>query len=396
MPVELKKIPEKIQLPEQPSVFRWLIAVVLIAVPGGILTLYLWPENMSTQSTWFWFCIFTIPLSAGLVCYAFRLRAYENKRDRVNYWNHLHQERHDIQVKRRQRPAGVLGKAYITPIACNKLASALINYGSQLQSTYFAHLQQALTTVRFEPSISHFSKESYSTRLTGYITQLLHMLEPDLSVLSADKLSVRLRHDGSVDNAQILQIWQAIFPASYPVDAIIVGQEGDGVMWLDALLGQNESVLTISVEINLFIDPRDYQTESVSALLLASPAWLAQHDVKPEAVIHCPVITTDDACTLEDMLRWGKLSVDEIHTFWRWHVDKEAMARLIQQSERLGYSPGQDEDYMPDDLFGNPGAALGNIALLCACEYARTSGKPQWVMMTDKTTHQVIVRQEEC
>ena len=51
MPVELKKIPEKIQLPEQPSVFRWLIAVVLIAVPGGILTLYLWPENMSTQST---------------------------------------------------------------------------------------------------------------------------------------------------------------------------------------------------------------------------------------------------------------------------------------------------------------------------------------------------------
>ncbi|HHE5238028.1 TPA: hypothetical protein ACPFIV_002473, partial [Klebsiella michiganensis] len=373
-----------------------LIAIVLISVLGGILALYLWPEKMSTHSAWFWFCIFAIPLSAGLACYAFRLRAYENERDRVNYWNHLHQEQYDIQVKRGRHPAGVLGKAYITPIARNKLASALINHGSQLQSTYFAHLQQALTTARLEPSTSHFSKESYSTRLIGYITQLLRMLEPDLSVLPSDKLSVRLRHDGSLDNAQISQIWQAIFPASYPVDSLVVEQEGDGMMWLDALLDQNEAALTLSVEINLFIDPLDYQSESVSALLLASPTWLAQHDVKPEAVIHRPVIATEDACTLEDMLRWGKLSVDETHTLWRWLVDKEAMTRLIQQSERLGYFPGQDEGYMPDDLFGNPGAALGNIALLCACEYAITSGKPQWVMMTDKTTHQVIVRQEEC
>ncbi|HHA2025144.1 TPA: hypothetical protein ACOEAK_001649 [Enterobacter ludwigii] len=396
MPIELKKIPEKIPLPEPPSAFRWFITIVLISVLGGILALYLWPEKMSTHSAWFWFCIFVIPLSTGLACYAFRLRAYENERDRVNYWNHLHQEQHDIQVKRGRRPAGLLGKAYITPIACNKLASALINHGSQLQSTYFAHFQQAFTTARLEPSTSHFLKEGYSTRLTGYITQLLRMLEPDLSVLPADRLSVRLRHDGSLDNMQITQIWQAIFPATYHMDSIVVEQEGDGIMWLDALLDQHEKVLMLSVEINLFVDPVDYQSESVSALLLASPAWLVQHDVKPEVVIHRPVIATEDVSTLEDMLRWGKLSAEEAHTLWRWRVDKGAMTRLIQQSERLGYSPGQNEGYMPDDLFGNPGASLGNIALLCACEYAMTYGKPQWVIMTDKTTHQAIVRQEEC
>ena len=222
MPIELKKIPEKIPLPEPPSAFRWFITIVLISVLGGILALYLWPEKMSTHSAWFWFCIFVIPLSTGLACYAFRLRAYENERDRVNYWNHLHQEQHDIQVKRGRRPAGLLGKAYITPIACNKLASALINHGSQLQSTYFAHFQQAFTTARLEPSTSHFLKEGYSTRLTGYITQLLRMLEPDLSVLPADRLSVRLRHDGSLDNMQITQIWQAIFPATYHMDSIVV------------------------------------------------------------------------------------------------------------------------------------------------------------------------------
>ncbi|MDF7680465.1 hypothetical protein PT300_07615 [Enterobacteriaceae bacterium ESL0689] len=393
MPVELKKIPEKILLPEPPSAFRWLIAIMLIAVSGGILALYLWPEKMSTHSAWFWFCLVAIPLSAGLACFAFRLRTYENERDRVSYWNHLHQEQHDIQVTRGQRPAGVLGKAYITPIACHKLASALINHGSQLQSTCFAPFQHALTTARLEPSTSQFSKENYSTRLTRYITRLLRMLEPDLSMLPVDRLSVRLRHDGSLDNAQITRIWQAIFPASYPVDSFVAEQEDDGMMWLDAWLDRNEAALMLSVEINLFMEPRDYQSESISALLLASSSWLAQHEVKPEAVIHRPVIATEDACTLEDMLRWGKLSADEAHTLWRWQVDKQAMTRLIQQSERLGFSPGQDEGYITDDLFGHPGAALGNIALLCACEHAITSGKPQWVMMTDKTTHQAIVRQ---
>lgn len=167
MPIELKKIPEKIPLPEPPSAFRWFITIVLYRTGGNTGALFM--AEKVYASAWFWFCIFVIPLSTGLACYAFRLRAYENERDRVNYWNHLHQEQHDIQVKRGRRPAGLLGKAYITPIACNKLASALINHGSQLQSTYFAHFQQAFTTARLEPSTSHFLKEGYSTRLTGYI-----------------------------------------------------------------------------------------------------------------------------------------------------------------------------------------------------------------------------------
>lgn len=393
MPVELHKIPERIPLSEPPSVFRWFIAIVLIAVLGGILVLYLWPEGMSTHSSWFWFCILVIPLSVGLSCYTIQLRAYENERERVNYWNHLHQEQLNILVEKGQRSAVVLGKAYITPIACNKLASALLNHGSQLQSMYFAHLQRTLTTAWLDPSVIRVSKESYIIRLTGYITQLLRMLEADLSALSDDRLSVRLRHDGSLDNAQIIQIWRNIFPSTYTIDEFVAEAEGDGMMWLDPWLDRRRAMLMLSVEINLFMEPREYQSESISALLLASPEWLAQHDVKPEAIIHRPVVATGDVCTLKDMLCWGKLFADETHTLWREQVDKDALTRLIQQSESLGYFPGLDEGYILDDLFGKPGAATGNIALICACEYAVTSGKPQWVMMTDRTTHQAVVRQ---
>lgn len=395
MPVELKKIPEKMPIPEPPSVFRWIVIVALITVLGAILALFLWPKEMLTDSAWFWFCILVIPFSVGLISYAFRLRVYENERDRLNYWNQLHQEQHDIKVKKGQRPAGLLGKAFVTPVASNKLASALINYGSQLQSFYFAGLQQTLTTARLEPFHLNFSKETYRKRLTCYLTRVLHMLEPDLSALPTDKLSVRVRHDGVLDNAQIRCIWQDIFPSSYVIDEFVTETEGDGMMWLDTWLDQNAAALMLSVEINLFVVPRNYQSESVSALLLGSPAWLAQNDIKPEVVIHRPVIATEDSQTLEDMLCWGRLIADEVHTLWQWQVNKEALTRLIQQSEKLGYLPGRNESYMAGDLFGHPGVAAGNIALICASEHAVASDKPQWVMMTDQTTHQAIVRQSE-
>lgn len=396
MPVELRKLPEKLTLPEPPAKLRWLLIILLITVLGVMLALYLWPQGMSTHSAWFWFCTLVVPLLVGATCYALRLRAYENERDRINYWNRLHQEQHDIQVEKGQRAAGVVGKAFITPIARNKLASALLNYGSQLQSTYFSHLQQTLTTARLEPDIFHFSKESYRTRLSEYLGQLLRMLEPDLRALPESAITVRIRHDGALDNALVVQLWQSLCPGSYNINEVVAQTDTDGMMWLDAWLDRREAALVLSVEINLFIEPRNFQAESVSALLLASPQWLAHHDVQPEAVIHRPVISTQDASTLEDMLRWGQLSADEPHTLWQAQVDNEALTRVLQQAESIGYSVGQNEGYNLDDVFGKPAAATGNITLLCACEHAMTSGKPQWVIMTDKTTHQAIVRQAQC
>lgn len=370
--------------------------MVLIAVLGGVLALYLWPQSMSTHSAWFWFCILVLPSSVGLVCYSFRLRTYENERDRVNYWNRLHQQQYELQLEKGQRPAGVLGKAFITPIACNKLASAMLSHGSQLQSTYFPHLRHTLTTARLEPSADQISKEGYRIRLTEYLMRLHRMLKSDLSALADDRPSVRIRHDGSLDNVQIEQVWRDTFPAACIIDECVAGAEGDGMMWLDAWLDRDEATLMLSVEINLFLEPRDGQSESISALLLASPAWLTQHDIKPEALIYRPVIATQDISSLQDMLRWGALSADENHTLWRSQVDRDALTQLIQQSEKLGYTPGQHESYILDDLFGEPGAAAGNIAMLCACEHAIFSDKPQWIMITDNTTHQAIVRQAGC
>lgn len=395
MPVEIQKLPEKIAEPEAPRLLRWLVIVALITLLGMALSLYLWPKGMSTQTTWFWICTLAAPLSAGVGCYALRLRAYENARDRASYWNHLHQEQYERHVNTGQRPVGLLGKAYIAPIARNKLAAALIASGSQLQSSYFATLNRSLMTARLSPGDSFPSEIDYQVNLRGYLTELLHMLEPDLQAISGG-LSVRLQHDGSLDNSQVIEIWKAVFPVTYVVNELAVGTENDGLMWMDPWLDRRESALMLSVEINLFLEPRQYQAESVSALLLATPEWLAQHNVVPEAYIHRPVVTTEELHTVENMLRWGKLKPDESHTFWRIQVSNEALAQLIQQAQKLGYSPGQNESYALDDLFGHPGTATGNITLICACGHAAASGKPQWIMAESKTVHQAIVRRAEC
>lgn len=388
MPIDLNSIPDKQASPEPPKILRWTLVIILFTCAGAMFSLYLWPGGMATHSAWFWFCTLVIPFTTGFACYGIRLRIYENSRDSIAYWNNLHQEQYDRLVNTGQRFAGLVGKAYITPIACNKLASALVKFGSQLQSHYFVDFQRVQTVACLGEPLN----TSYKSRLSGYLSQLLRMLEPDLLMIPGGDFSVRIHHDGALDNKVIEGIWQGMFPDKYHTNSLIVETECDGLIWLDPWLDHGEARVTLSVEINLFSTPLDYQAESVSALLLASPEWLTQYDIKPEVAIHRPVVSTEDISTTRDMLLWGGLSEKEPYGIWRVQVNQNTLSRVIKQVESMGYSPGKREEYSLDDLFGNPGAATGNISLICASEHAVTSAMPQWIMAENKTMHQLIVR----
>ena len=133
MPIDLKKIPEKAELPVPPDKRRWFITIVLCIVSGAILVLSFWRGNESTHTVWFWFCSLFIPFLVGFMGYIFQLRRYENERDRIIWWNHLHQQQYDEQVALGRLAMGMLATAYITPVARNKLATALL----QEKSEYF-------------------------------------------------------------------------------------------------------------------------------------------------------------------------------------------------------------------------------------------------------------------
>ncbi|MCR0998772.1 hypothetical protein [Serratia rubidaea] len=391
MPIELNKIPEKRSLPEPPNKLRWALIVILITLIAGGCSLYFWPKEVSTHSSWFWFSTLVAPFLTGSVCYAARLRYYENKRDAIIWWNQLHQERYDELVLYGQRAAGILGKAYMTPGICNKLAAALIQGNCMLQSHFSSRLQKTVISAQLAPPLNEVTQRGYQQRVAHFLSDVIKMLQPELSALT-EPVSVRLRHDGTLDNVQMLAVWQRIFPAEYSGGEIDVIAEDDGLIWLDSWLDRSKAELLLSVEINLFLDARERQAESVSAILLASPEWLATHNEELIARVHRPVMPRAESTWLEDTVRWGKLAAGESFTLWRAQLNGGVLCGILQDMERAGYLPGIRNDYRLDELFGKPGTAVGNIVLLCAAEHAQTTGEAQWAIAQEISPHQVIVR----
>lgn len=395
MPVELHKMPEKVSLPEPPDKIRWLIIIVVVFLAGAAISLYFWPKDVTTHSAWFWFCTLVIPLFVGIASYALCLRSYENECDRIHWWNHLHQKQYDTQVNRGQRYAALLGKAYITSVANNKLASVLLGAGSQLQSQYSPFLQRSLMTAQLKPYPLTFSESEYVSRLEIYLSQLIRMLQPDLSAVPGN-LSIRIHHDGTLESAQIRMLWEKLYDASNPMAEIAIESGGDGLMWLDDWLDKQERQLSLSVEINLFGEIKDKHAESVSALLLASPEWVSEYgDEHVSAVIHRPAVVDDDNNAFNDALLWGELDAGDKFSVWRSQLKGKRLTTQLQSIDKAGYMPGLQNEHLLDDLFGCPGAATGNILLICASEHAAATNFPQLLMTESKTIHQAIVRPVE-
>ncbi|WMY76055.1 hypothetical protein RHD99_09010 [Buttiauxella selenatireducens] len=348
---------------------------------------------MSTHTLWFWMCALLIPAGTGVVSYALRLRHYEQQWERVSYWNQLHQEKEAEMVALGQQALGLLGMAYVTPVASNKLASALMQGASSLQTSYLPGRTSILTMAQIQPPATLWNITEYTMRLETHLRSVLGMLGPELEqYATGEPVSVRIRHDRMLDDAQFLDLWQRVFPERYTTSQMMSGQQDDGLMWLDTWLDEQNSSLLLSLEVNLFGEGRDHQAESVSALLLASPAWLSRKKVAPANWIHRPVAVSMAKEALEDVVRWGSLSAEEKYFIWRTQLPVAPQTEMLQAMDATNFSFDKDREHQLDSSFGKPAAAVGHIALICACDHAICTQQPQWIMLQDKTPQWAIVR----
>lgn len=391
MPVDLKQIPKAEPLPVPPSKSRWVLAIVIILIAGALLVLSFWPKGLSTHSAWFWFCSLLIPFSVGMAGYIARLRHYENERDRVMWWNHLHQKQHNEQVLLGQQAVGVLGMSYTTPVASNKLAAALLQGSNALQTNYYPSLQSTLTSASLHTASKVRNEAEYLSFLDVVLTRVSQQLHGEIAKFTGNFV-VRLHHDGVLKDEQIFTTWRRAFPELHAVNDITISTENDGLMWVDEWLDKQDDTLLLSVEINLFLLARDRQAESVSALLLASPLCMERLHIKPQAWIHRPVVVGDAENSVADTANWGKVTSGLPWYFWRAQVKNDALAVVLQMMDKWGFLTAKKGEQVLDDAFGRPAAAVGNITLICACEHAVTSGLPQWLLVGAQTTQMAIVR----
>lgn len=391
MPIDLKKIPEKLVLPVPPDKLKWLLIIVLCIISGATFVFLFWHENESTHSIWFWFCSLVVPLFIGLTGYIARLRRYENERDRIVWWNHLHEQQYDEQVALGRLAMGVLATAHITPVASNKLAHALTQGGSELQMNYSPQHRRMLTTAFISPQLTESTESGYLLRIENLLKNITRQLQPELTEFSGN-FHVRIQHDGVLDNEVINMLWHQVFPLPCDEQSFEICKEGDGAMWIDKWLDSQESILILSVAINLFLEPRDKQAESISAILLASPAWLSQKKVTPKSWVHRPVIMEDPVESVTTVTRWGNVMPELPWYFWRSRIQSDALPLTLQSMEQGGYLLSKKGEFVLDNTFGESGVGVGNIMLICASENAVKLNMTQWLLIDDKTTHMLIVR----
>ena len=390
MPIDLKKIPEKAELPVPPDKRRWFITIVLCIVSGAILVLSFWRGNESTHTVWFWFCSLFIPFLVGFMGYIFQLRRYENERDRIIWWNHLHQQQYDEQVALGRLAMGMLATAYITPDARNKLATALLQEKSELQPYFFPQYRRVLTTALISPQLTDVNEVGYLLRMEKLLTDIIRQLQPELEKFLGN-FHIRILHDGTLKNETINTVWHRVCSLSFDDQNLTICTESDGIMWIDNYLDCQEEILILSIEINLFLEPRDQQAESVSAILLASPAWLTQHHVTPQSWIHRPVVMDGPVESVTTVTLWGNITTEVPWFFWRSQIQSETLTLALQSMEQCGYMLSKKGDFVLDDTFGRLNSVVGNVILICANEHAVKSNVAQWLLINNKTTHMLIV-----
>ena len=391
MPIDLEKIPPRKSLPDAPNKRYWLLFILVLVSVGTFLISYFSSKGYSSNVVGFWGGAFAIPLFFLVFCYVVRLRHYENRSNEVTWWNEIHQKIYDEQVMDGQRAASLLGCAYITPIANNKLAQAVLNFPNPLISSYSSICQCVQTTAQITPPINEPTLEEYQQRLVLLFDKIIRMLQLELSQIPTN-LVVRIRHDGCLSDHQIQSVWESYPTLSQRTKSLHVFVSDDGFMWLDRWLDKKEETFVLSIEINLFLEKRDGESESISALLLAPEKWVSLQGIPDIAKIHRPTVINGEHISLLDAARWGMLTAKEPYDLWQTQLAANGQTEILQAMSDAGYLSEMGDSHSIDALFGNPGKAVGNISIILASEQAKQCQRPQWVMIEDNVPCQLIVR----
>ncbi|NMY30707.1 hypothetical protein HBR94_04215 [Pseudomonas sp. WS 5412] len=369
--------------------------VLLCSMLVGALIVLLWPQSHWRMSLWFWCCVVVLPLIAGLVVYALRLLAYERRGDYTQSWNQSREEQEQVLIRQGRRAVALLASAYCTGAGNNQIAQALRRGSKPLQPVYLESMGQTMRLSQLAPQALRHTQEEYAQRLAMCMQQLLTGLDSDLQRYACSlPLCVRIRHNQVLGDEEVLSLWRSARRREKADDQVLFATQDDGLIWLDTWLddpGQHR--LLLSLEINLFVEPVAEHAESVSAVLLAVPDEGAAQKVAPMAWIHRPVRIADPACALQDAFFWGGIPPGNSEYFtWLTQIPFDVLRDVSIALSAAGYPFDVAKYQSLDNSFGLPGCAVGNVALLLACEQASVDRQAQVVILQDASA-QVFVAQ---
>jgi hypothetical protein len=392
MAVDLNALPAALDLPHAPNLRHWCLVVLLCSVLAGVLVAVFWPSTGWQSSSWFWCCASVLPLATGGALYGLRHHSYEKHRDYVLGWNLNHEEQKRVLVEKAQRPIVILDAAYRTGAGNHQVAALLTSGSKALRSLPGAGEQVRASPL---PDSDAVAQKRYAERLAVYLEDILVELETVLARYQQNaSLKVRIRHDPSTGQEEILSVWHACRGAQAIQDCVGFAPLDDGLLWMDAWLDEAQPCgLVLSLEFNLFLKPVADQAESVTAILLATPEWCVRHGATAKAFIHRPVKMADMQVALDTSLQWGRITEESrVNRVWHSQLSSDYLADLSIAARVAAVLPSLDSWLALNKSFGLPACTVGNIALILASEQARTDGGAQLVLLQDASPQACVVQ----
>ena len=395
MPVELPT-PRSDAPPAPPKPLVWLAIFVVIMLAGGGSSLFGWPKTEPTGTAWFWMRMLVFPALAWCILFGLRLHYYNEETDRQQAEDETRELDRAEAIRFASEPLAVLGQAYLSAMGSAGVASGQTTLNAQTAESGEDGIRHTSLTLMDDEGIVGRYRSSFM-ELLGPIAEAINAVPPNVP------FNVRLKFPAEIDQARLLDTWQACWLECEfrPADASLCSTER-GVMeldeWLDIHGGPELEKFTLFISVQLHHKPPPNSAEAAIALLLGWAPLVERRGLKPLALLHRPVEV--DAMALNAAvslaLLWGNAEALQLKDLWQAGLKGKDKSALVQAMSDLSLGISQSDELSGvhdiDVAVGNPGVAAGWLALVLAIEHAAMTGKPQ-LMATRENTLRLAIAQ---
>lgn len=385
MPVDLTCIPERAENRPAPSIRRWLIMLMVLAIANGLIVAWLWPSGVSTRIPLFWICFpgGAILIWSMLIIFRFAIflaPVFDN-----GGWNDARENDLALEILRGQRSVAMLAQVVQLPhlVGSGSLSGQLLlPDGIALPPDIDSVTQNIIHQARFNDS-SLASIDRLQIRLQELLSD--HLLQNALRRLPAQSsLTVALlTNHQELPTPELQQVTENLFREitglSFPLSFI----DGVGLEILDCWLDEWETTHPLLVlTVNQSEKDSDGMGEAAVALLLQQGERFIENAV---VSVHRPELTHPEqgmGYALQQALLWGMTTPDDIRQIWLTGTGIENKADGLFSTAGVRFlEAGQPCDI--DLRTGQTGCASAWLALAVAAENVVATSSPQLVMCVD-------------
>lgn len=388
MAIDLRELADKLPYPKPPNKKMWLIFTIISVSLFILLFILFFKDALSQYSFLIWGLIISFPLLIIGVFLGIRLFIYEQRYEYVRAWNEQYDRTEKTWVKLAQKTICVKDIVYMVDNVCRGLDDLSINNQMLIGSKKFTEYSLPIRYSRIE-SLKGGDVERLKEALKFLFSALEDQLLDMIKKQSIDLILSVNATDNTLNYASLLKPYQNKLFTNYYLQ-----YNNEGLFFIDEWLDSEQRKTVLYCEVTLHSKPINDSGECITLFLLDNNKMITQPD--KELVIHRPVSWQKEHETLEYVIRtaakWGNTSPKDIEHIWFSGVSDKDRTNVLILMQSLAFSISVENTVNLDWVVGKTQNASGAIAVSCAVEKAKKSGKPQLVIYETNQLQMVIIK----